>query len=98
MDKFDQALLIHLRSMAREGATASQILRYSLREFAPQKPHTIALLKLMRAAFSLSLSEAKPVAGWYGVEEGGLTDEQLDGFVDPEIRRHRSEWDPARAC
>ena len=97
MEEFDQKTVAHLRSMARGGATASQMLRHVLRAFAPAEPHKIALIRLMRSTFALSLSEAKPIGGWYKPDEGELSDSQLDAFLDPDIRRHQREWDQARA-
>jgi len=97
MDEFDQAAVHRLRSLARAGATTSQMLRQVLHECAPTVLHKIPIIQLMREAFALSIKEAAPVVGWCGVGEGELSDAQLDEFVDPEIRRHRSEWDQARA-
>jgi hypothetical protein len=97
MEEFDQQTITHLRSMARGGATASQMLRHVLCSRAPEEPHKIALIRLMRTAFALSLSEAKPIGGWYQPEEVGLSDAELDAFLDPDIRRHQREWDQARA-
>ena len=82
----------YLRSLARRGATASQVLR-ALKGRLAKEPHKLVLLKYMRESFALTLQEASPIAGWSAAGNGDLSDAQIDDFVGPEMRRHQAEWD-----
>jgi hypothetical protein len=98
MEELDPAILCRLRILAREGETASQMLREITRHLAPEKPHKVTLIKYMRAAFSLTLQQTSPIAGWSAGGPAELQDSELDKFVMPEIMKNRQEWgslDPA---
>jgi hypothetical protein len=97
MEELDPTIVAHLQALARGGATASQMLRYLFRKFAPEAPHKITLIKYMRKAFDLTLQEASPIAGWSADGTGDLSDAQVDELVVPEIRDHEQEWDRVQA-
>src|SRR5437762_1540453 len=97
MSEVNPELVDHLRSMARRGATVSQMLRDLVRRAGPEPLHPLDLVKYVRASFGLGLREASPIGGWSVEGNGYLSDAQLDELVDPEVRVHRPEWDRA-AC
>jgi hypothetical protein len=97
MEELDQAVVLYLRSLARKGASASQLLRALKSKLAPEGPHKLTLLKCMRESFGLTLPEASPIAGWSADGTGELADKDDDAFVGPEIRRRRPEWDRVEA-
>jgi len=82
-----------LREMARKGNRPSQMLREIIQLRSPQMPHKLDLIKDLRDAFCLSLQQAKPIAGWAADGSGGLTDNQLDDFLMPEILKNRNHWE-----
>jgi hypothetical protein len=97
MDELNQAVILYLRSLARSGASASQLLRALASKLAPEDTHKLTLIKYMRESFGLTLQEASPIAGWSPDGTGELGDADLDAFVGPDIRRHRPEWDRVEA-
>jgi hypothetical protein len=97
MQELDQEAIIHLRGLARKGASASKLLGAVKSKLAPEEPHKLTLLKYMREAFGLTLQEASPIAGWSEDDTGELGDTDIDAFVGSEIRRCRPEWDQVEA-
>ena len=93
MAELDETSVIHLRTMARDGATASEMLRSLICQFAPKELHQLTLIKYMRESFGLTLQEASPISGWSANGQGELSDSQLDAFLVPEIQAHQHEWD-----
>jgi hypothetical protein len=94
MEQLNRAILIHLRRMAQEGSTSSQMLREIIARLAAVPPHKIMLIKYMREAFCLSLQQAAPIAGWSPDGLGELNDSRIDELLMPEIEKNRPEWEP----
>ena len=81
-----------LTTLARQGASPSQILR-QLSELLPQgNARKVALIKYMRAAFGLTLEQASPIAGWASEDGGELSDSQLDELIAPSILGTKDQW------
>jgi hypothetical protein len=97
MEELDQGVVQYLRTLARNGASASELLRALGSRLAPAEPHKLTVLKYMRESFGLTLQEASPVAGWSADGTGELGDRDIDAFVGPDIRRRRPEWDRVEA-
>lgn len=93
MGECNRAIVGELHEMARTGDTASRMLRALLRRLAPEEGHPLTLIRYLRRAFHLTLQEASPIAGWAADASSELSDSQLDGLIDPAIRRHQQEWD-----
>jgi hypothetical protein len=93
MEEINPIIVQHLRDMARRRDSASQILRELIQRLSPEEPHIVTLMKYMRKAFSLSLQQVSPVAGWSPDGTGELQDAQLDKLVMPEILKNRPQWD-----
>ena len=94
MQTLNPAIVAELRTMAQQGASASQLLRSLHQRLSPEESHKLTVIKYMRQAFGLSLQEASPIAGWAPDGSGELSDAQLDEFVTPEISRHLASGHP----
>jgi len=92
MGELNWEIVTHLQEVARGGGTAAQMLRDLNRRLAPEEAHPLTLIKYLRQAFHLTLQEASPIAGWSVDGPGELSDWQLNGLVDPAIRKHQDEW------
>jgi len=95
MEKINPAMVEHLRVMARQGHTPSQILRELIRRLAAEKPHKVTLVQYMREAFCLTLRQASPIGGWADDGSAELSDDKIDHFILPEIEQNRSRWNCA---
>jgi hypothetical protein len=78
--------------MARQGDSVAMLFRQLITCLGS---NSIApIIEYMRAAFFLSVREAKPIAALTRTEEREVVDETLlNELVTPEIEKHRSEWD-----
>jgi hypothetical protein len=81
-----------MREKYRQGGRPSEMLREYVQS-SPQDLNKILWIQMFREAFSLSLRQAHPIAGWAPDGTGYLQDEQLDGFLIPEIEECRRFWD-----
>jgi hypothetical protein len=92
-------LIETLRSMAREGKSASAMAK-TVTRFIGDNWCILDVIKVFRLAFCLSLSEAAPLAGFsrpFGRNESECADDtRLDGIVTAHIKEHVREWDAAR--
>jgi hypothetical protein len=86
------AIIARLRQMARQGDSATMLFREVKARLGS---NSIApIIEYMRAAFYLSVREAKPIAALTRTEDREVVDEALlNELVMPEIEKHRSEWD-----
>ena len=82
-----------LRNRYRESQSITKGLRELIFGHRELFAHKIEWLRLARDAFSLSLSQAKPLCGWSPDNDDYLDDAQVDGFVVPDIESMRSTWD-----
>ena len=90
--ELDDAMIARLRQMARQGDSPVLLFRELKARLGS---NSIApIIEYMRAAFFLSVREAKPIAALTRTEEREVMDELLlNELVKPEIEKHRSEWD-----
>jgi len=97
MVHLNTALIETMRRQARSGCSVSQIFNDLKVSLNRDDVHILDILAYFRAAFFLSLSEAKPIVGLSRKDGRQITDEALlDTLMMPEIEKHRSEWDVCR--
>jgi hypothetical protein len=89
----DPAVMSHLRSMARQGRSPSEMLR-ELKRQPGARPRIVTLLNYFRQAFSLTLADVKPIAALARNEQREVQGEAiLDELLLPAIQKHRSDWE-----
>lgn len=96
MEEIDQEIVQQLRRSAASGMLLSGMLRELISRIGLARAYPITLLRYVREAFDLSVGQAKPVAGWVLQLTkcgDGLSDEELDQFVMPEIMGTRFSWE-----
>jgi hypothetical protein len=92
MEKLDSAVIRQLREMAISGKSPSQMLM-ALRECLGRETHILTLVHYFQGAFSLDLSEAKPLVTFTRGGTGDVTDvDFLDKLVMPAIEAHKESW------
>jgi hypothetical protein len=88
----DLSIIARLRQMARDGDSVAMMIGELKARLGSN--FIIPILEYMRAAFCLSLQEAKPIAALTRTEHREVMDEALlNELVMPAIEKHRSEWD-----
>jgi hypothetical protein len=92
MANIDPAIVSELVSLARDGATAAQIMHTLVQRLPAADQHTMDLIKYMREAFGLSLAQAKPIAGWAPNGTGELNDSRLNELLIPDILGNKGRW------
>lgn len=81
-----------MRDKYRQGVRPSELLKDYIGN-CPRDLSKIWWIAIIRESFALSLEQAHPIAGWAPDGTGKLQDEQLDGFLIPEIEGSRKLWD-----
>jgi hypothetical protein len=78
--------------MARQGDSVAMLFRELTARLGSDS--IVSIIEYMRAAFCLSLLEAKPIAALTRTEKREMVDEAiLNELVMPAIEKHRREWD-----
>jgi hypothetical protein len=86
-----EALVEQLRAMARRGEQVSSMFAALRTQLGPD---IVAMVEHMRAAFHLTLAEAKPLAALSRTEDRTFVDGELvEQLLAPAIAQHRGEWD-----
>lgn len=81
-----------LRDMARQGDSVAMM--FDELKVRLGSNFIVPIIECMRAAFYLSLQDAKPIAALTRTEQREVMDEALlNELVMPAIEKHRSEWD-----
>jgi hypothetical protein len=87
-------LVEQLRSMAREGAHPSEMLRKTLGQLDPEEINPRAILYFyFTTAFQLSDGGEGKIFGWFPDGSGTLKDADIDRFLTPTIQAMREKWD-----
>jgi hypothetical protein len=94
MTNVDAVIVHEMTTLARNGATPAQIMRTLVGRLSPADTHTVNLIRYARAAFGLSLAQAKPIAGWAPNGSGELKDARLDELLTADILANRDHWAP----
>jgi hypothetical protein len=88
----DLVVIARLRDMACQGASVGEMFRELRARLGSNS--IVPIIDYMRAAFCLSLLEAKPMAALTRTEQREIVDEGLlNQLVMPAIEKRRSEWD-----
>jgi hypothetical protein len=85
-------ILQALRDMGRKGAAPSQMLREILHRLAPDPVYDLTLIRYMKEAFCVQLSDVTPIGGWASDGGGELDDARLDELIMPAIVAKRPIW------
>lgn len=93
MEQLDQTVLASLRSMARQGRSPSEMLRWLQRSLGTEI-HIVTFLNYFREAFGLTLSDVKPIAALSRNEKREVEEEALlDELLLPAILKGRTDWE-----
>ncbi len=93
MNELDPTVIHKLRIMAGEHRFIAEMVRAILPERTPNIEGTFEVVRLFRAAFDLTLPEAKPIADWLVYGGGEQPDSDLHQLVWPSIESNRAFWE-----
>ena len=92
MNELNPAIIARLRQMARQGDSVA--VMFDELKTRIDSNSIVSILEYMRAAFCLSVLEAKPLAALSRTEQREIVDGALlEKLMMPGIEKHRSEWD-----
>lgn len=91
--QLDPATIENLRNMARQGRSASEMVR-ELRRCLEPEAYIVMVLNYFREAFRLTLADVKPIAAFTRNKQREIENEaRLDALLVPAILKHREDWD-----
>lgn len=92
MSELNSAIISQLRQMVRQGDSVALLFRELKTRLGTNS--IVLVIDYMRAAFCLSLLEAKPLAALTRTEQREIVDEALlNELLMRAIENHRGEWD-----
>lgn len=91
MKPLNEHLLDSLRSLARRGASPSQMLRALISSLEPDTPDRQTLVRYFTEAFGFTEGQAYPIFGWSPAGTGPLSDSDLDYLLSKRIRQAQAD-------